>query len=131
MKYQYYIASSSRNKEKIIELTDKIRKHNKSVYSFIETNPLNGLISEEIDVKEWRKSELNKAIFEKDMEPLKESEALILLLPAGKSGHIEAGIMYGWGRKCIVIGEVEETDSLYLIFSEDYPDIDNFISSLK
>jgi nucleoside 2-deoxyribosyltransferase len=131
MKYQYFIASSSRNKDRIIELTDKLRKKGKTVYSFIETNPLEKLISEEIDVKDWRNSEMNKFIFEKDMEPLKESETLILLLPAGKSGHIEAGVAYGLGRKCIFIGEPEETDSLYLIFEEDYPNIDTFITNLK
>jgi hypothetical protein len=131
MKYQYFIASSSRNKDKIVELTEKLRKKGKTVYSFIETNPLDKLISEEIDVKNWRNSEMNKFIFEKDMKPLKESGTLILLLPSGKSGHIEAGVAYGLGRKCIFIGEPEETDSLYLIFKEDYPSIDKFISSLN
>ncbi len=130
MRYQYFIASSSRNKDRIVELTEKLRKKGKTVYSFLETNPLQKLISEEIDVKNWRDSEMNKFIFEKDMKPLKESECLILLLPAGKSGHIEAGVAYGLGMKCIFIGQPEETDSLYLIFSEDYPTIDDFIHNL-
>jgi len=131
MKYQYFIASSSRNKDNIIELTEKLRQNGKTVYSFIETNPLKKRISEEIDVKDWRNSEMNNYIFQKDMKPLKESETLILLLPAGKSGHIEAGVAYGLGKKCIFIGEPEETDSLYLIFEEDYPTIDDFIASFK
>jgi len=38
MKYQYFIASSSRNKDKIVEITDKLRKKGKKVYSFVETN---------------------------------------------------------------------------------------------
>lgn len=130
MTYQYYIASSSKNKEKIIELTTKLREKGKTVYSFLETNPLEKHISEEVDVKNWRESEINKAIFEKDIKPLKESETLILLLPAGKSGHIEAGIMYGLGRKCILVGEPEETDSLYLIFNEVYANIDEFIKNI-
>lgn len=131
MKYQYFIASSSRNKDRIIELTQKLRQKGKTVYSFLEANPLKKLISDEIDVKNWRESEMNKFIFEKDMKPLKKSECLILLLPAGKSGHIEAGIAYGLGMRCIFIGEPEETDSLYLIFSEDYPNIDKFVDSLN
>jgi hypothetical protein len=130
MKYQYFIASSSRNKDKIVELTEKLRNKGKTVYSFIETNPLEKLISEEIDVKDWRENPMNKFIFKKDMDPLRVSETLILLLPAGKSAHIEAGVAYGLGRKCIFIGEPEETDSLYLIFDEDYPTIDEFVSSL-
>lgn len=130
MKYQYFIASSTRNKDQIIELTEKLRQKGKGVYSFIETNPLENLISEEVDVKNWRDSEINKFIFEKDMKPLKESEALILLLPAGKSAHIEAGVAYGLGRKCILIGSPEETDSLYLIFNENFSNINEFIASI-
>ncbi len=131
MKYQYFIASSYKNKENIIELTAKLRQQGKTVYSFLETNPLEKSIAEEIDVKNWRSSEMNKFIFEKDMQPLKDSENLILLLPACKSGHIEAGVAYGLGMNCILIGEPEEVDSLYLIFNEDYPSIDEFISNLS
>ncbi len=131
MHYQYFIASSTRNKDKIVELTEKLRDKGKTVFSFIETNPLDKLISEAINVKDWRNSEMNKFIFEKDMKPLKEADTLILLLPAGKSGHIEAGVAYGMGKKCIFIGEIEEVDSLYLIFNEDYPSIDSFIASLE
>ena len=131
MKYQYFIASSSRNKDKIIELTEKLRQIGKTVYSFIETNPLKKRISEEIDVKDWRNSEMNNYIFQKDMKPLKESETLILLLPAGKSGHIEAGVAYGLGKKCIFIGEPEETDSLYLIFFFFYHTSEDFIARFK
>lgn len=131
MKYQYFIASSTKNKKKIVEFTKKLRRKGKTVYSFIESNPLEKLISEEIDVKDWRNNEMIKFIFEKDIKLLKESETLILLLPAGKSAHIEAGVAYGLGMKCILIGEPVETDSLYLIFEENYPTIDDFISRLK
>ena len=40
----------------------------------------------------------------------------MLVLPAGKSGHIEAGVAYGLGKKCYAIGEYDATDSLYNIF---------------
>lgn len=130
MKYQYFIASSSRNRDMIIDLTNKLRNKGKTVYSFIETNPLEKPISEEISVKDWRNNKMNKFIFEKDMVPLKESEKLILLLPAGKSAHIEAGVAYGLGKECTFIGKLEEVDSLYFIFGDDYPTIDDFISSI-
>lgn len=42
----------------------------------------------------------------------------LLVLPAGKSAHIEAGIAYGLGKKCYAIGEYDVTDSLYLIFDK-------------
>jgi hypothetical protein len=55
---------------------------------------------------------------------------LILLLPAGKSAHIEAGVAYGMGKKLILVGEQKETESLYLIFDECYNSVDEFIQSL-
>ena len=58
------------------------------------------------------------------------SKALILLLPAGKSAHIEAGVAFGMKKKCILIGEQKEAESLYLIFAESYQTIDEFIDGL-
>lgn len=78
----------------------------------------------------WKHSEMVKSIFKKDMDALKDSEALILLLPAGKSAHIEAGTAYGMNKRCILIGEQKEAESLYLIFDEDYATIDEFIKNL-
>ena len=45
-----------------------------------------------------------------------------MVLPAGKSGHIEAGVAYGLGKKCYAIGEFDATDSLYNIFEEIFKD---------
>lgn len=64
------------------------------------------------------------------MGALRNSEALILLLPAGKSAHIEAGTAYGLGKKCILIGEQKEAESNYLIFDERYPNTDSFINNI-
>ena len=47
---------------------------------------------------------------------------MLLVLPAGKSAHIEAGIGYGLGKKCYAIGEYEATDSLYNIFEYIFKD---------
>ena len=49
---------------------------------------------------------------------------------AGKSGHIEAGIAYGMGKKCYAIGEFDATDSLYNIFEqifENEEDLEKFL----
>ena len=65
------------------------------------------------------------------MNALRGSEALVLLLPAGKSAHMEAGVAYGLGKRMILIGEQKEAESLYLIFDEYHPTIEAFIQSLK
>jgi nucleoside 2-deoxyribosyltransferase len=130
MKYEYYIASSMRNKDTVLELTQKLRDKGKVVYCFVDADPQKNLTTDDIDVKDWRNSDKNRYIYQKDMTALKDSEMLILLLPAGKSAHIESGVAFGMGKKCFLIGQPEETDSLYLIFSEDYPTIDDFIKSI-
>lgn len=143
MKYSYFIASRWRNKEAVLDLTKKIRKKGKTVYCFIEGDgtdyelkDLEGKHTPEEfmakfeSIPDWTTDPAVKEIFAVDMNALRESEALILLLPAGKSAHMEAGAAYGMGKKCIVIGEQKETESLYLIFSEFYQSIDDFVHRL-
>lgn len=36
------------------------------------------------------------------------SKNLLLVLPAGKAAHIEAGIAYGLGKKCYAIGDLSK-----------------------
>lgn len=56
------------------------------------------------------------------MEAEKNSDNFLMVLPAGKSEHIEAGVAYGLGKKCYAIGEFDATDSLYNIFEEIFKD---------
>lgn len=52
-------------------------------------------------------SETIRTIFEDDLDGLKSAEKLIMVLPAGKSSHIEAGIAYGLGKECYAVGGCE------------------------
>ena len=55
---------------------------------------------------------------------------MLLVLPAGKAAHIEAGIAYGLGKKCYAIGEYDATDTLYNIFDtifKDKTELEEFI----
>ncbi len=68
------------------------------------------------------------------MEAEKNSKNLLLVLPAGKSAHIEAGVAYGLGKKCYAIGEYDVTDSLYLIFDKIFADekeLEEFLKDRK
>ena len=143
MRYQYFIASRWRNKTSALELTNKIRQRGKTVYCYIEGDGTdyalkkagedqtpNDFMKQFETIPNWQSDPKVKEIFDVDMQALKQSESLILLLPAGKSSHIEAGIAYGMRKKCIIIGQQEKTESLYLIFDYFYNSIDEFISSL-
>ena len=43
-----------------------------------------------------------RKIFEVDLAGLKNAETVIMLLPAGTSVHMEAGIAYGLGKRLIL-----------------------------
>ncbi|MCL4339390.1 hypothetical protein M1271_06930 [Patescibacteria group bacterium] len=137
MKYQYFISSRFRNRDKVLELAWKLREKGKTVYCFLESPTVAGRVGRdpeedmnEFEKRDWRSDLYIRKVFEYDLAAEKESECLILLLPGGKSAHIEAGIAYGLGKKCILIGEVKDAESLYCIFNESYPTIDDFIKSL-
>jgi hypothetical protein len=137
MEYDYFIASRWRNRDTVLELLSKLKTKNKKVYCFMITDPYHSpdadpeqTMQEYERTENWQTHKMIKDIFEKDMRGLKESKALLLLLPAGKSAHIEAGIAYGMKKECILIGEQKEAESLYLIFDKTYTTIDSFISSL-
>lgn len=138
MTYQYFIASRWRNRDTVLDLLDKLQAKGKKVYCFIKTDPYHSpdddpekTMAEYEATENWQNNKMIRDIFKKDMQGLKDSETLLLLLPAGKSAHIEAGVAFGMNKRCIVIGEQKETESLYLIFSEFYKTIDDFINNLK
>jgi hypothetical protein len=65
--------------------------------------------------------EFIKKIFEKDMAGEKGAANFLLVLPAGISGHIEAGVAYGLSKPCYAVGQPEKTETLYTIFDEIFP----------
>ena len=78
----------------------------------------------------WRNDPYVKEVFENDMSGERDSDTFIMLLPAGKSCHIEAGVAYGMGKKRILIGEQKEAESLYLIFNEIYSTEEEFLNTI-
>jgi len=81
-------------------------------------------------IENWREDPRVRDIFETDMEALRASDAVVVLMPVGKSGHIESGVAYGLGKQTIMIGEQVETESLYLIFDQEFSTVDLFIESI-
>lgn len=138
MKYQYFVCSRWRNKNQVLELVKKMRVKGKTVYSFFESpvskhrinnDPEEDMIN--FEKRDFQNDPYIKEVFEVDLEGLKESEYLVMLLPVGNSAHIESGMAYGMGKKCILIGIPDKAESLYRIFSEVYPSIEDFLISLS
>jgi hypothetical protein len=129
MKYDYFIAARWQNLEMVMELTRRLRDKGKTVYCFAEDDDGNLLKYSSWDDLLLTDARVIKT-YNRDMQALKDSQALIMLQPAGKSSHIEAGIAYGLGKTCILIGDMGPTQGLYLIFGEFYPTIDEFLDHL-
>jgi len=143
MKYEFFIAGKTRNKDNILRICDLFDKYNISYYCFLKNDETmnsygnnnqsveeNMQIFENLDLK----SDIVLKIFNEDLDAEKASKNFLLVLPAGKSGHIEAGIAYGMGKKCYAIGEYDGTDSLYNIFDNIFREeneLENFLNNYK
>ncbi|MBU2577945.1 hypothetical protein KKA69_03890 [Patescibacteria group bacterium] len=135
--YKFFVSGRWRNRDNVLDLTQKIREKDYKVYCFLETsNSVKGNNDDpEQDMQlfeklDWRNDPYVKEVFQNDMNGEKSSDAFIMLLPAGKSCHIEAGVAYGLGKKCILIGEQKEAESLYLIFKESYNSVEEFLKTI-
>lgn len=109
MSHEYFIASRYRNKDTVLDLAQKLREKRKTVYCFIESDAsIAHCGTVESDPGEtmkkfeatpdWTNDPGVRTIFDSDTDALKASETVILLLPAGKSAHVEAGAAYGFGK---------------------------------
>lgn len=138
-KYEFFIAGRTRNKENILNICKIFDELNISYYCFLKNEKSHAEVG--LDVNDEKladkfekmdlKSNTVQTIFKYDMEGLENSKNLLLVLPAGKSAHIEAGVAYGLGKKCYAIGEYDVTDSLYLIFDKIFSDEKNFKNFLE
>jgi len=134
----YTLLSKFRNKEQCELLIKKLKEKGKTCYNFcnMPADKENPDAHPEDQMKKFEatenfyEDEYFKEIFEKDLEGLKNAEKVIVLLPAGNSVHIEAGIAYGLGKPLILIGEPEKPDTLYLIFKERYKTIEEFLKTI-
>ncbi len=130
-KYEFFIAGKTRNRDNILRICDLFDKYNVSYYCFLKNDETMNSYgnesqneAEKMDIFEQLdlKSDIVLNIFKQDLDNEKSARNFLLVLPAGKSGHIEAGIAYGMDKKCYAIGEYESTESLYNIFEEIFKD---------
>jgi hypothetical protein len=134
-KYDFFIAGRWRNKDNIKPVLDAVRTSRKTAYCFIENDYKGEAVEFKMDDDPgafMKQSEampqddpLIRKIFKNDITAEREAENFLLVLPAGISGHIEAGAAYGMGKKCYAIGELEKTETLYCIFDKIFPDIES------
>jgi hypothetical protein len=135
----YTIISKFRNYAQCDRLIAELKKRGKTCYDFcanpVDPEKADFEIEEQMKAFEktddfWNDPNIRKT-FERDLDGLKNAEKVIMLLPAGHSAHIEAGIAYGLGKPLILVGETEKADTLYLIFQERYETMEKFLESIS
>jgi hypothetical protein len=134
---RFFIASPWRNKDTVKSLMEALTARGHTAYSFLsnDANFVAGASAIEKSEKDfpssiaaWENNPAIKQIFESDMQALKESDAVILLEPSGRSSLAEAGIAYGMGKKIVLVGLVEHPEVvLYCICGSRYPNAEAFL----
>ena len=118
-----YVASSWRNKIQP-EIVDVLRGAGYEVYDF--KNPAEGdkgFHWSEIDPgwKEWTPTEYMTALkhplaergYASDKNALDWCDAGVLVMPCGRSAHLEAGYLLGQGKKVIILIDDGEPELMY------------------
>lgn len=71
-------------------------------------------------------------VFEFDKQHLRRAEAGVLVLPAGKSGHLELGWLLGQGKPgYILLDNPERWDVMYKFATAVFDNVDDLIKELK
>lgn len=82
-------------------------------------------------LQDWRNNDNVKKIYNDELQGLKESDAVILLEPAGRSSLLEAGAGFGMGKKVFVVGTIERPEVALLGATGFYDTIDAFLNDLS
>lgn len=115
----FFVAGSWRNREAIRGVLDALDAAGQSSYCFVRsTYPTRAAAVATPGGADSAplQSDAVRAVFEQDLEALRDADRFLLVLPAGQAAHIEAGIAYGLGKRCYAVGPVERSDTLYRIF---------------
>jgi hypothetical protein len=118
-----YVASSWRN-ERQPEVVDDLRRNGHEVYDFRNpTDGNHGFHWSEIDPdwQAWSPDAFNQALrhplakegFRSDFEAMKWADACVMVMPCGRSAHLEAGWFVGAGKPLIILLSDGEPELMY------------------
>lgn len=109
-----YIASSCKNEKEVLELARVLREHGHEVDAFCEERPGRKVFKEsdiknieKYDAKEFLKLPEVKKGFREDKKWIDWADCCILLLPAGRSAHLELGYSVGKEKYGFIYGDLK------------------------
>ena len=123
-----YVASSWRNPRQR-EIVQGLRRWGHEVYDFKNPKPGDFGFSwtqvSEVPPKDWTAADYIKALehpralqgFNNDFSAMLWADTFVLVLPCGRSAHLELGWAVGQGKRCYVLLEekIDEPELMYLI----------------
>jgi hypothetical protein len=151
-----YLASSWKNYQHLVVLQELLESHGHEVDCF--ANGKNGRFSfnwaelihnalgcetkeealkilQSLDAKDMMSNPTVLKAFDEDRKMIEWADVVILILPSGKSSHLEAGYGKGIGKKLFILGDFEkgEFETMYGfadgLFRDDY-DIPDLLAKL-
>lgn len=125
-----YVASSWRNTHQP-SVVEQLRNHDHEVYDF--RNPFNGVPGfawSEIDPnwQAWSAARYRELLmthpiasrgFVSDLRGMQWADTCVLVLPCGRSAHLEAGWFCGQGKRCIILTRDGEEPELMALLATD------------
>jgi hypothetical protein len=129
MKRKIYIASSWKNANFVRALATALRCEGHRVFDFTDKkhrpkgfdtfvfngNEWKGKALDKMEYKEFLEYPESKRAFKGDKAGLDWADTVILLLPSGRSSHLEAGYGVGCGKDLFIYGDLPlgEFDAMY------------------
>lgn len=121
-----YVAGSFSNKENIRIIGQELRRYWIDTYVFCDEDTVTCKMSDELrtaydmntmTIKSIYNTKLLSSIGLENLSALTECDALVLVLPSGRSAHLEAGWMIGRQRPVYIIGPLVygEFDAMYVM----------------
>jgi nucleoside 2-deoxyribosyltransferase len=144
-----YLASSWKNRGAVLEMASLLRKEGHIVDAFCEEDRVvsfnwselfenmdrEGLDITEYDAVDMMDNCMVQDAFMFDKEQIDLSDAVIMMLPCGRSSHMEAGYAVGRGKKLYIVGGFEkgEFDVMYGFATGmyDYRDLHEMLLDLR
>ena len=142
MSRRIYIASSWRNARQP-EVVAALRAAGHEVYDF--RNPFNGVTGfawSEIDPEwqAWSATDYRRLLtthpiaargFLSDLRGMQWADTCVLLLPCGRSAHLEAGWFCGQGKRCLILTQDgEELELMHLLATDICISLDEVLQRL-
>lgn len=135
-----YVASSWRNEQQP-GIVETLRAAGHDVYDFRNPPGKSGFAWREVrpggipgppELLEALRHPRAREGFESDMGALRAADAVVLLLPCGRSAHLEAGFAVGAGKPCFVVLHEDkfEPELMYLMAAKILPSAAGLVEAL-